>query len=117
MSSLYAWLARSEVEELATLYLNHLSLGQYELARAAFQQLSSAYPTQAREVAATLLSVLTNWQVLKNIITKGPPQEWIRSVAVPSSAHLLWCCYVDYLRLTKAKVASFLSLLIPGHTV
>lgn len=49
----YEWLSTGEVEELTTLYLNYLCLGQYELARATLMQLYTSSPGQAKEVSST----------------------------------------------------------------
>ncbi len=76
MAGQYEWLHSNNQTKYVTLIANHLSLGNYEFARASLHQLRSENPE-------------TVVQILQSIVGEIPP-EWLSSKSVPSPAHLSW---------------------------
>eukprot|EP00939_MAST-03C_sp_MAST-3C-sp1_P000105 g105.t1 len=73
------FLRKNQEQKLIQVACNYFSLGHCELARATTIQLYRESPSDAL-------------QLLNALIFSDPPQNWIFSPTMPSSAHLRWFC-------------------------
>lgn len=73
---------------------NYLSLGQIELARSLARIHTESERSSVDGTSRSRLSVI---ELLESIVDSGPPDSWICSDSVPSTAHLLSMC-IDILK-------------------
>eukprot|EP01012_Entosiphon_sulcatum_P056281 TRINITY_DN7980_c0_g1_i3.p1 TRINITY_DN7980_c0_g1~~TRINITY_DN7980_c0_g1_i3.p1 ORF type:complete len:2788 (+),score=469.50 TRINITY_DN7980_c0_g1_i3:27-8366(+) len=101
---------------LQTTFLNHLKLGQYELARAALLGLFESHPAHVLQLLEDI--VAWGWQPTGYTDASRAPlaecwaiqhvfQPHAPSPTVPTLSHLKWLCYCDYVQLGKS---------LAGHT-
>ena len=96
------FLLESDGEKVFRAICNYLSLGQFELARS----LLRINFEQEVEIDSTFSPMETNVsKLLRAIVESGPPDNWICSSSVPSTAHLLCMCK-DFLRDLNIPVGS-----------
>jgi len=96
------FLLESDGEKVFRAICNYLSLGQFELARS----LLRINFEQEVEIDSSCSPMGTNVsKLLRAIVESGPPDSWICSRSVPSTAHLLCMCK-DFLRDLNIPVVS-----------
>ncbi|KAF7459382.1 hypothetical protein HWI79_82 [Cryptosporidium felis] len=88
LSQFCPFLFKNRELNLFILSCNYLSLGQFELARSSIHQLNIVNSRRVRSL-------------LSSIIHNGPPPEWQFSASVPTSAHLVLACILEYKILFK----------------
>ena len=88
------FLLESEAEKQFRAICNYLSLGQFELARSL---LRINFEEEVNSDSFESLMDTNASKLLFAIIVSGPPDSWICSDSVPSTAHLLCMCK-DFLR-------------------
>ena len=83
------FLLESESEKEFRAICNYLSLGQFELARTLLR-INFQEESELRDIGSSLETNAA--KLLHAIIESGPPDSWICSDSVPSTAHLLCMC-------------------------
>ena len=80
------FLTENQEDKLAQSICNYLSIGQFELARS----LVRIYFEERRLVSTADDGRVQ--KIIREILTYGPPDSWVCSRSVPSTAHLLCMC-------------------------
>ncbi|GAM26377.1 hypothetical protein SAMD00019534_095520 [Acytostelium subglobosum LB1] len=96
---LYNFLTDEEETKTIRLICNHLSLGQFELARSLILQIQQRQQKQNVTTSLNITRRLSS--ILHHTIKNGPPSTWLTSQTVCSSAHLSWLCSIEFYQLNK----------------